>query len=372
LSLAHALKKAEPQCQIIYIGLKGDLLENRLQQRYKIFDEVCSVTSGKFRRYNGQSLLAHLVDLRTLALNVVDFFKVIIGIFEAKKIIKKVRPSIVFSKGGYASVPVGIAASIYKIPIITHDSDTVPGLANRVVGRFAKIHATGMPAAYYSYPPETIHYVGIPVDERIKPVTLSMQQSFKKQLGIPVKAQLLLVGGAGLGARDVNNMILAIAGDLLGDFKDLYIIHVAGNKHQADVENQYKEVAGDNVNRVTVLGFTPDFYEYTGAADVVVTRAGATTIAELSVQRKPAVLIPAPHLTGGHQVKNAKELQAHNSALIVNNDANPNVLSGAIKKVLSNKTEAQKLSKNIGRLAKMDAADKLAEIIIETARGKVG
>jgi UDP-N-acetylglucosamine--N-acetylmuramyl-(pentapeptide) pyrophosphoryl-undecaprenol N-acetylglucosamine transferase len=367
LSLAHALKRAEPKCRVVYIGLKGDTLEDSLQKRYQVFDEVRAVPSGKFRRYHGESLLAHLIDWRTLVLNTRDFFRVLAGAASARRLLKKIKPDVVFSKGGFVVVPVGLAARWQKIPLVTHDSDAVPGLANRLIGRFAVVHATGMPADYYSYPRQTIHFVGVPLDERIKPVTAEMQKSFKKQLGLPLDSPVLLVGGAGLGARDVNNTILEIASELLGRFKNLHLIHVAGRQHAAEVSAKYHGSVPDEVQRITVLDFTPDFYKYTGAADLVITRAGATTIAELAAQRKAVILIPAPHLTGGHQIKNAEELKKHRAALVIDNDAKPSELLKTVSAVLEDQAKRRQLAENLGSLAKVDAADKLAELLLMVA-----
>lgn len=368
MSLAHALKKADPSCRIVYIGLKGESLEDSLRSRYKIFDEVRSVASGKFRRYHGESFLAHLTDLRTLALNIRDFFRVINGISSARKILKQVNPNVVFSKGSFVAVPVGIAAHRLKIPIVTHDSDTMAGLANRIIGRYATFHATGMPAKYYNYPKETIHYVGIPIDERIKVVTEELKKNYKKELRLPSNSQVLVIGGAGLGAHDVNNTILSIAPDLLALFPKLHIVHISGQSHEKDVREAYKNVDKEELPRWTVIGFTSDFYKYTGSADVVITRAGATTIAELAAQRKAVILIPAPHLTGGHQLKNAHELHTKGAAVVIDNDAPPEELLKAISDILSSNTKRESLETNISSLAMPDAADKLAELLINTAQ----
>lgn len=365
LSLAHALKEAEPECRIIYIGLKGETLEDSLRKRYQIFDEVRAIPSGKFRRYHGESLLAHLVDVRTLTLNLRDFFRVMRGIVSARRLLKRAKPDAVFSKGGFVAVPVGIAAKLQGIPIVTHDSDTIPGLANRIVGRYASVHTTGMPSEHY--PKESTRYVGIPLDGRIKPVTTAMQQEFKKQLGLPGDSLVLLIGGAGLGARDVNNATIQIAPELTDKFKDLRIVHFSGQKHEAEVSEKYQTVVPEANSRIMVLGFSPDFYKYSGAADLVITRAGATTIAELAAQKKAVVLIPAPHLTGGHQVKNAEQLQKTGAAEIVSSDAPPSRLLKVVESLLANKHRRQEMAEKLGMMAKPEAADELAKVLLDVA-----
>src|SRR3569833_1912001 len=139
LSLAHELKHQAPSCQIVYIGFKGDHFDS-LKLPSSDFDFMAFIQAGKFRRYHGESFISHIFDIKTLALNVRDFFRVILSTGRSLRILRKTRPDVVFSKGGFVAVPVGIAAHLLRIPIVTHDSDSVPGLANRIVGRWAMLH----------------------------------------------------------------------------------------------------------------------------------------------------------------------------------------------------------------------------------------
>jgi UDP-N-acetylglucosamine--N-acetylmuramyl-(pentapeptide) pyrophosphoryl-undecaprenol N-acetylglucosamine transferase len=369
LSLAHALRKQSPDCRIVYIGLKGEKLEG-LQDRYSVFDEAHYISAGKLRRYYGESFLAHLVDIRRLALNVRDFFRTLAGINSASRLLRRLRPAVVFSKGGFVGVPVGIAAHRQHIPIVTHDSDALEGLANRIIGRWATIHTTGMPPTYYRYPPSSVRYVGIPVDERIGPVNPEDQQAFKKQVDLPVDSLLLLVGGGGLGARDLNDLIVKSAKELLERQSNLHIIHIAGRQHQKTVDGQYlKFLTTDQRGRVEVLDFTADFYKYTGAADLVITRAGATTLAELALQRKACVVVPAPFLTGGHQLKNADQLKKLGAVEIVNNNASPQKLVETVGRLLQNEKQRLKLATSLGTTAHPKAAGELAQILLTVAAG---
>jgi UDP-N-acetylglucosamine--N-acetylmuramyl-(pentapeptide) pyrophosphoryl-undecaprenol N-acetylglucosamine transferase len=120
LSLAHALKKASPGCRVAYIGHKGDQFDS-LAERYHDFDDIGFVNGGKFRRYHGESFFSQLFDVKTLALNIRDFFRVITSIFKSVKILRKLKPDVVFSKGSFVAVPVGIAAKLLRIPIVTHE-----------------------------------------------------------------------------------------------------------------------------------------------------------------------------------------------------------------------------------------------------------
>ena len=365
MSLAHALRKAAPDCRIIYIGLKGEALENHLRDRYSLFDKAYTVPAGKFRRYHGESFLAHITDIRTLALNLRDFFRFIWGTGTAWRLLRRIKPDVVFSKGGFVAVPVGLAARLRKIPIVIHDSDAVPGLANQIIGRYAAVRAAGLPPENDSYNDGSKVFTGVPVDERIKPVTPVMQKAFKEELGLPADCLLLLVGGAGLGARDVNQKVVAAAPKLLERFDKLHIIHIAGDKHEAEVNAQYQAGLGAWRDRITVLDFSQDFYKYAGAADLVITRAGATTIAELALQHKALILIPAPQLAGGHQLKNAEILKQSRAAEVIDNNAAPEKLLKAAETILSSGRRRRELGESLGKLAKADAADKLARLILQ-------
>jgi UDP-N-acetylglucosamine--N-acetylmuramyl-(pentapeptide) pyrophosphoryl-undecaprenol N-acetylglucosamine transferase len=372
LSLAHELKKQNSKCKIIYIGLKGEKVEG-LQSRYQVFDQVCFVSAGKFRRYHGQSLVAHLTDVKTIFLNGRDFFKVLAGLHSAEKLLKKINPDLVFSKGGYVAVPVGLAARLHGIPIITHDSDSVPGLANRIVGRWAAVHATGMPASYYNYPKDSIAYTGIPVDERIKPITSNLQAADKEQLGISADAPLLLAAGGGQGAQQINDLMLAIAPKLLAANPKLHIVHIvgigmAGQMSEQQIKETYaKLLPKSDLKRLTTLSFTSDFYRYSGAADLIITRAGASAMAEFALQGKACIVVPSSVLAGGHQLKNAQALKDANAAEVLPPDATANQLLKVAADLLKNPMGRTKLADNLSSMAKPNAAKDLASIILEQA-----
>jgi len=327
------------------------------------------INAGKFRRYHGQSKLIRLLDVKTFALNVRDFFRLIGSLGTALKIIAKFKPDVVFSKGGFVVVPVGMAAKLRGVPIVTHDSDAVPGLANRIVGRWARIHATGMPAEFYSYKPATIRYVGVPINPQIRKVTPKIQKEYRNRLGLPDEANVLLLSGGGNGSRRLNNLLLGAAPELLAKDLSMRIIHICGWLHEAEVKASYKDkLTGEQLKRVSVMGFTPEFYAYSAAADVIVARAGATTIAELSAAGKACVIIPSPFLAGGHQLKNAEQLAAADAAVILDEQIDADEFLAVVNELFTSDSRRFELSRNIFALAKPQAAAELAEMIIKTAK----
>ena len=368
LSLARELKRQDPDCQLIYIGQKGDNIDSFATSAHN-FNFTAFINAGKFRRYHGESILSHVLDFKTIVLNIRDFFRVITATSASLRILNRTKPDVLFVKGGFVCVPVGIAARLKRIPIITHDSDSIGGLANRIVGRWAHLHATGMPPKYYSYPKASIRYVGIPLDSNIKPVTPAEQTNFKRELGIGPDSIVLLVVGGSQGSKSINDRMIQIAPQLLGSNLALHILHIAGAKNFEDVKKSYSEVLPDAVkSRVETIAHTGDFYKYVGAADLVISRAGATSIAEYALAGKACVIIPSPFLAAGHQLKNANLLQIDDAAIIVNEDDPAGELRRVISELTVDDHRRWQLATNLSKLAKPDAASDLAKIVLELAR----
>ncbi|OGL35276.1 hypothetical protein A3F65_01405 [Candidatus Saccharibacteria bacterium RIFCSPHIGHO2_12_FULL_47_16b] len=365
MPLAHALKRRQPNCRLIYIGLRGENLE-AIKQRLSVFDEIYSIRAGKFRRYHGQNFLERLVDVKTNLLNIRDFFKVMAGSTAAYRLLRKIKPDLVFSKGGYVVVPIGLVARLLKVPIITHDSDALPGLANRIVGRFAYLHTTGLPTDLYkdTYPDKTIKYVGIPVDERIKPVDAKLQADYKRQIGIVSNSFVLLVSGGGLGSKTLNEKMLSMAPQFLAH-PESYLIHLTGAQHKDKVKGQYQKVlTADQLDRLKVMGFSGEFYKYSAAADLIIARAGASSLAEFALQQKACIIIPAAFLSGAHQLKNTDWLKKHDAALITNDEVESNKLLNLVEKLMKNPKRRAQLGNNLSSLAQPAAADNLAKLLL--------
>lgn len=370
LSLAHEIKHQNPDCQIIYIGHKGDDFDS-LKDKTNDFDFLVFINAGKFRRYHGQSVLAHLLDVKTLGLNLRDLVRLPSSVFTSVRALRRFKAQVVFSKGGFVALPVGIAAKLLRIPIVTHDSDVLPGLTNKIIGRWAKVHATGMPAKYYSYPRGSVVHVGIPINGAIKKVTPKIQKEYKQKLKFPEESKILLVAGGGNGSKRLNDLTLAISRHLLESDLSLNIVHATGSMHETLVKETYaQQLPKTEQSRVRVQGFIANFNEYVAAADVVITRAGATTLAELAAAGKACIIIPSPFLTSGHQLKNAHELEKLDGAVVAEENIEPDELLVIVSELLKNDHRRFELAKNLYGTFAPDAAAKLASIILKTAEQK--
>lgn len=261
-------------------------------------------------------------------------------------------------------MPVGLACRMRSIPYFTHDSDTVPGLANRLIAKHASYHAVGMPAEFYTYPKDKIRYTGIPLAAVYQPVDAKIKQKFRKQLNLPEDSVVLAVTGGSLGAARLNKAVRAVAESLVTDLPQLYIMHQTGSKLEL-----YQDLPRTMRPRVREMAFSDELYAVTGAADVVLTRAGATTIAELAVQAKACVIVPGSHLTGGQQDHNAAYLHKHQAAVVVPESEADDTESflETLEAVLSSKSRQLALAKALSGLAKPDADDALTAIILELA-----
>ncbi len=370
LAVAHELKQFSPQAEIIYIGQKNDVLAD-VPAADQAIDKVYSVRAGKFRRYHGEGL-RQLLDIKTVLLNIRDSFWVLVGLLQSYILLRKLCPDVIFVKGGFVGVPVGLAAAKLGIPYITHDSDAIPGLANRIIARWASVHAVALPAEVYSYPVAKTVSVGIPLTNEFQPVTPELQLSYRKSINLPIDAQILFVVGGGLGAERINKAVSEIANLLLSQFPSLYIVHGVGRAHEAFMTQTYDNLLPQSTRRrVIVKGYLTDLYLYSGSSSVIVTRAGATNLAEFSMQGKACVVIPSPFLTGGHQLKNAKFLADANAAVVVDEvkvQQDSNCLAKAISELLKDPTTCAALGKKLhSMMAHTNSARQLALLLTEEA-----
>lgn len=325
------------------------------------------VRAGKFRRYHGQSAIKRLLDVPTNLKNARDVVFVGSGYVQSLRLLRRLRPDVVFIKGSAVGVPIGKACKALGIPYFTHDSDSAASLTNRLLAKDAVYHAVGLPLSFYSRADREdarMRYTGIPLAPAYKPVNSDLEKQYRNQLGIPEKALVLTVTGGSLGASRLNQAIAAVVPELLQAFPDLHILHQSGTQKTC-----YSNLSSDQQKRVIETAFTDVLHAFTGAADLVVARAGATTIAELAVQAKACIFVPNPELTGGQQTKNAQYLTQHHAAVVIEeaNAAEPRLFGEAIEDLLQSADKRRELSQHIAKIAKPDAAQELTAIIVSLA-----
>lgn len=305
--------------------------------------------------------------------NILGFFGFLAGLLTSffRLLPKKNRPSVIFLKGGYTCLPTGLVARLFKIPYIIHESDTVAGLANRILMKHARKVAFGMPISEET---QALHknyiWTGIPIGPEFKAVNPAKQISLKKAFSFNPNKPLVVITGGSQGSENLNEATRAILPELL---KFTSVGLVAGRKHYENMvdlkkyENWEKASLESNFR---MWEFNTTMNELMGAADVVVSRAGATTIAELASLKKAVILVPFAPLPGGHQVKNAERLVAANAVSMVNDFKmvkNPELLLDEIRHLIKSPRLRADMADRLHSEARPDATKRLAEIILEEA-----
>jgi UDP-N-acetylglucosamine--N-acetylmuramyl-(pentapeptide) pyrophosphoryl-undecaprenol N-acetylglucosamine transferase len=338
------------QTEILYFGPAGDMEQ-------KIIGEAgiasIRILSGKWRRY---------FDLR----NISDAFKNIIGFFQSLYHLYHHMPDAVFSKGAYAAVPVVLAAWVYRIPILTQDSDATPGVANKIMGKFADRIAVAYPSAVRYFEASRVAITGNPVRDGI---TLGNAERARGRFGCPPEKPALLILGGSLGSRAMNLAILKILPRLLARF---FVIHQTGSGNHEEVLRRIEELSlGDLTGKMHTVPFL-DIGELSDAlalADLVVSRAGANAITDIAAVGKPAILIPLPSAANDEQRMNAYEIARVGGALVLEEgNLGEHMLSGKIEELMNDAPLRAKMANALRAFHHPDAAKRLAEGVVALIR----
>ena len=322
---------------------------------------ISTIPAGKFRRYHGESLLDKLKDVRTIAYNLRDLALIIGGFTKSVWMLVTDRPDVVFAKGGYVCLPLGLAATLLRIPIVIHDSDARPGLTNKVLARYATKIGTGTPTENYDYDQKKTSYVGVPIQEVFRPFSSEEKIAARHELGvIDTQAPLVVVTGGGLGSKSINDAMIR-SGHMLIE-AGVHVYHVTGKKHF----DQVAAKVPDHPHYIAVPFIYKDMHTVLGAADVVVSRASATFIQELAGLAMPSIIIPAAQL--GDQIKNATIYQEAKAALVLSDAriADDTTLGTAILSLVNSPEARAAMSRHLHAYAKPHAAQDMAHMIMST------
>ena len=308
LALLPALKEAG--FDVTYIG-SLDGIEKNLAEDAGL--DYYGIAVGKLRRYFDPK-------------NFSDPFRVIKGFFQARKILKSVRPEVVFSKGGFVAVPVVRAAASLKIPCIIHESDITPGLANKLCIPVADIVCCNFPETFDLIPPKKAHLTGSPIRAEL---FKGDREAGKKFVGFTDDKPVIMVIGGSQGSAAINGAIRDSLNDLLKDFN---IVHLTG-KDKTD--NMLLTVEGYKQFEY-ITDELPDIF---ALADIVVSRSGANAIGELLALHKPNLLIPLPSASSrGDQIMNARSYEDQGFSMVLNEeDMTSKLLISKIRELYENK-----------------------------------
>ena len=353
VSLTREIRRIYPEknLQFFYIGPEDEFGEIFLSQEGIIIKHVLA---GKIRRYT---------DWKSITQNLVDcLFKIPAGIFQAIFYIFRLSPDLIFSKGGFGSLPGVIAGWLLWTPIFLHESDAVPGLANRFLSKFLPKVFVSFPKTEW-FPPSKMILIGNPIR---KELLNGSKEKAQKLFKLTSKKPVILILGGSQGAQRINDKILEILSKLLTNFE---LIHQCGQKNFKEVKVEAKVMITKDLEKYYhLLPFLKEeqLKHAYQAADLIVSRAGSGSIFEIAALGKPSILIPLPESAQNHQIKNAYSY-AENKACLVIEEANftPHFFLEKLKYLFSNPQELEKMRKAAKNFSKPLAAKTIAEYIVD-------
>lgn len=367
VAVLKELKERYPDAEVrFWCDHAFEAQARRVMGHFDTSVRVDSIASGKFRRYHHLSWWQQFIKFRTIvAPNIVDAAKVILGFIQSFVKLLLWRPDVVFTKGGYVCLPIGLAARVLRIPLVIHDSDAHPGLTNRVLSRWATRIGTGAPLKFYPYPPAISQYVGVPIVADFTPFTAEQRIAARQEIGVSPTRPLVVVTGGGLGAKRLN---IAFARQLPNLLPQMDVILISG-------EGEYDEMRAltpQDDPRFQLHAFvSKGMAAMLGAADIVVARAGATTILELAALAKPTILVPNGFLTGGHQLKNAAVYAETGAVSVIDElelEKRPEVLTDELQNLLADPAHMQQMGTAFHAFAKPQAASDMADLVISAIK----
>ena len=338
LAIAKALEKKVSNIEILFVGASGKMEMSKIPaEGYKIKGLWIS---GLQRRITIKNLLFP--------------FKVISSLLKARRIIKKFKPDIAIGTGGYASGPLLYVAAKKNIPTLVQEQNSYPGITNKVLSKVVDKVCVAYDNMEQFFPKNKIIFTGNPIRQDV------LEFASKKQLGIfhfnleENKKTVLVIGGS-LGARTINEAIDENISFFVEN--NLNLIWQTGISYQKKAEKSVKEKAVKGINAYTFIKEMDKAY---GAADIIISRAGAIAISELCCIAKPTILIPSPNVSEDHQTKNAQAVVNKKAALLVKDNEAGSKLVNCLRELYDDTVMQKELIRNIKNLAVMDAADKIA------------
>ncbi len=284
---------------------------------------------------------------------------------QALRLLRRLKPAVVVGLGGYASVPCAIAATLLRVPLVITEQNAVPGLANRLLSRFAAAAAS----AFSDTELKGAVHTGNPLRNDVIAAAGLSASSARSTLGVPEGCQLLSVFGGSLGARSINTAVVA-ALEIWRDRNDLCVRHVAGPRNfdalQQDLADRHRQ---DDALAYQLVAYEDNMAALYAASDLVVARAGATSVAEVAAAGVPAVLVPLPGAPGDHQTANAQRLESVGGAVIVRDaDLSAARLVSVVDELLGDPPRLASMANAGRKLARPDAAQAVVDLIHNCAR----
>jgi UDP-N-acetylglucosamine--N-acetylmuramyl-(pentapeptide) pyrophosphoryl-undecaprenol N-acetylglucosamine transferase len=345
IAIANAILRLAPDTEILFVGALGRM-------------EMEKVPAAG---YNIIGLDIQGLNRKSLLKNLILPFKIIKSLRAAKAILKDFKPDVAIGVGGYASGPLLIAAKNKKIPYLIQEQNSYAGLTNKRLGKNAEKICVAYEGMEVFFPKEKLFFTGNPI--RKESVAIEGKRELGlSEFGLSAQRKTILITGGSLGARTLNQSIMAGLDKIVD--ADIQVIWQCGNyyfeKYDLELDNKYR-------NHIVLKPFLPHMDLAYAAADLIVSRAGAGTIAELCVLSKPIILVPSPNVAEDHQTSNAKTLVSKNAAVLIkDNEAVETLIESAIH-LLKNKEKCTSLARNSRELAVLNADEIIAKEVLRIA-----
>ncbi|ACB84887.1 undecaprenyldiphospho-muramoylpentapeptide beta-N-acetylglucosaminyltransferase [Natranaerobius thermophilus] len=303
LAVINELKERNQIVDILYVGTSKGMEQEIIPNRG--IDFAAITVRGLQRKIN----LEQVYFLR-------DFLK---GLYQSYRLIKNFTPDVVIGTGGYVCGPVLMAASLMKIPTVLHEQNVIPGITNKFLSRFADYTCVSFPESKnYMTKAKKIITTGNP---RAQEITSRDFSSVNKHLNLRSDLKTLLIVSGSRGAQKINETMINIIPELISKFP-IQIIYVTGNNYYESIRSQILEYVDNSYqDRLKLHAYLSDLPAAISCADLVISRAGATTLAELTAAETPSILIPSPNVTNDHQRVNAKILGERGAAKVLTEDS---------------------------------------------------
>ncbi|ASA23555.1 undecaprenyldiphospho-muramoylpentapeptide beta-N-acetylglucosaminyltransferase [Paenibacillus donghaensis] len=338
VAVARQLELEDSSAEFLYIGgTRG--LESKLVPQENLPFKAIDITG--FRRK------LSLDNVKT----VMRFLK---GVKSSKQMLREFKPDVVIGTGGYVCGPVVYAASRLGIPTMIHEQNAIPGLTNRFLSRYADTVAVSFEGTESAFGgAKNVIYTGNP---RATTVSVANPQRGYASLGIPEGSTVVLVVGGSRGAKAINEAMIEMAADV-GKGKGVHYVYVTGEPYFEDTRKQLRQKLGSLPSWLHVLPYIHNMPEVLACTSLIVNRAGASFLAEITALGIPSVLIPSPNVTNNHQEANARQLEREGAAaVLLEKDLNGSTLMEAIRKITGAEEVRRKMSEASLRLGKRDSA----------------
>ena len=345
IAIADDLREKNKNIQIAFAGTEKGI-ENKLVPRegYKLYYLKVKGFRRKFTVRNIDALI-----------------KAFTSQFAAKKIIRDFNPDIVIGTGGYVSWPVLSVAAKLKVPTVIHEQNAFPGVTTKMLAKVVdRVMISFEESRKYFKDKDNLVYTGFPVKSEFFNIDY---KKAKKELS-PGKSMVLSVGGS-MGARRINEIMIEFM-DKFAKNKNITHYHATGSLGYKEFSKVFKARGLSAYNNLFLSEYIFDIHKYYAAADIIICRAGAATLTELAVLKKPAILIPSPHVTENHQYKNAVALEKAGAAIVIEEkDLTAEKLIEQVNALVSDSFRIAEMSRNIGKYGSKDTLDKIYDIIME-------